>query len=179
MVLLANMETHDVALCFSSIYWLSGLGTLLFATLLGCTRLITTNPFSPELFLRMIEKYKVNFVLTPPSHLALTMKHENIKKTDMSSLRNYMCGGSIVAEDLCKQLRSYLPHGDIYVGYGLSEIAGIATVNYPPKPGAVGLLTGGMQVKIIDDDGKQCGVNESGEICLKVPFMFIGYHGNE
>lgn len=59
MITLSDLLSHDVALCFSSIYWLSGLATMLFGTLSGSTRVITTDPFSPELFLRMIEKYKV------------------------------------------------------------------------------------------------------------------------
>lgn len=59
MTTMDDITEDDVSLCFSSLYWLSGLASLLFATLLGCTRVITTDPFRPELFLRMIEIHKV------------------------------------------------------------------------------------------------------------------------
>lgn len=53
------ISSTDVSLCFSSLYWVSGIFTLIRATISGVTRLITTDPFSPELQLRFIEKYKV------------------------------------------------------------------------------------------------------------------------
>lgn len=176
---LTDLSADDTTFCYSSLYWLSGLATLLFSTLHGGTRVITTAKFSPDNFLKAIEKYKVTFVMTPPSQLALTLKHATIDQWDLSSVRYYMCGGSIVAEDLCKQIRKYLPNGDINVGYGLSEIGGIATCNLPPKSGSVGLLANGVQMKIIDDNGRRLGVNERGEICMKLPYKFVGYYGNE
>lgn len=50
---------NDVVLCYSSIFWLSGLGTLLAGTFNDSTRLITTKRFTAELFFQMVEKYKV------------------------------------------------------------------------------------------------------------------------
>lgn len=49
----------DVCLCYSSLYWLSGLATLISATLCESTRVITTGPFSPESFFEIVAKYKV------------------------------------------------------------------------------------------------------------------------
>lgn len=106
------------------------------------------------------------------------MKHEDIDKTDISSVRHYLCGGSTVAEELCMQMGKRLPNGNVYVGYGLSEIGGIVSFNKPPRSGSVGLLCGGVQTKIVDDDGKLCDIIETGELCLKVPYKFTGYYGN-
>lgn len=64
MTTIDDIGLEDVSLCFSSLYWLSGLATLLFSTLQGCTRIITTDSFKPELLLRLIEEYKVR-ILTP------------------------------------------------------------------------------------------------------------------
>lgn len=102
-----------------------------------------------------------------------------MEKTDISSIRHYLCGGSIVAEELCAQMRRHLPNGDVCVGYGLSEIGGIASFNKPPRSGSVGLLCNGVQTKLVNEDGKQCGINETGELSLKVPFKFAGYYGND
>lgn len=33
-------------------------------------------------------------------------------------------------------------------------------------------------MKIIDESGKRCGVNVDGEICVKMQYKFLGYHGN-
>lgn len=127
----------------------------------------------------MVETYKCSFVFTAPAHLALVVKHENISKTNLSSLRQFVSGGSVVTEQLCTQLRSYLPNGDINPAYGLSENAGFISVNRPPKPRSVGLLNDNTEIKVIDDDGNPCGPNEQGEIHVNTPYKFIGYYGNE
>lgn len=91
-----------------------------------------------------------------------------------------MCAGAAVHEELCHRMKKYLPGGDIYVVYGMSEAAGIITVNYPDaRPGSVGQLACGTSVKIIDDEGNHCAIGERGEICLKMRYDFLGYYGNE
>lgn len=64
---------------------------------------------------------------------------------------------------------------------GMSEIAGVASIDYPGPSGkdSVGPLVGGSKVKIIDEEGKRCGPNVDGEICLKVNYKFLGYFGNK
>lgn len=44
---------------FNSLYSLTGFGTLIATTILGSTRIITTEVFKPELMLEIIEKYQV------------------------------------------------------------------------------------------------------------------------
>lgn len=46
-------------MAFSSLYWLSGFGTLMVTTLCEMTRIITTEVFQPELMLQIVEKHKV------------------------------------------------------------------------------------------------------------------------
>lgn len=84
-----------------------------------------------------------------------------------------------MSEDLSNEMRKHLPNGDIYVTYGLIETCGGVTINYPRKPGTIGHLTEGMRVKIINEDGEKCGLNESGEICMQAPVPFLGYFDDE
>lgn len=171
----------DVLLCFSSLYWLSGLVVLLKGTLCGATRIITTETYSPELQLRLVEQYKVTFALNAPHQLVLMMKCDQFAKTDLSSLKFQMVGGSKLPFHVQKEMNFYLPNGNVHNGYGMSEIAGIASCDYPGPSGkdsSVGRLINGIQMKIIDDEGNRCGINVDGEICLKVNYRFLGYYGN-
>lgn len=168
-------------MCFSSLYWLSGLVVLLKGTLCGATRIITTETYSPELQLRIVEQYKVTFALNAPHQLVLMMKCDQFAKTDLSSLKFQMVGGSKLPFHVQKEMNFNLPNGNVHNGYGMSEIAGIASCDYPGPSGkdsSVGRLITGIQMKIIDDDGNRCGVNVDGEICLKVNYRFLGYYGN-
>lgn len=56
-----HFKEDDVILCFSSLYWLSGVLMLLTGPLLGPTRIITTDSFTPERLLNITEKYKVSY----------------------------------------------------------------------------------------------------------------------
>lgn len=49
----------DIVLAFSTIYWISGLLLLLNMAIKGYCRLITTDGFTPELALEMIEEHQV------------------------------------------------------------------------------------------------------------------------
>lgn len=53
------LDMSDVGVCYSSLYWLTGLATLIACTLAGSARVITTKTFSPEIFFDQVQKYKV------------------------------------------------------------------------------------------------------------------------
>lgn len=66
--------------------------------------------------------------------------------------------------------------------YGLSE-TGPTHIDNPTedkwKPGSIGLPLDVNEVKIFDENDKELGVNETGEIVIKGPNVFIGYFKND
>lgn len=56
-------EFAVVMLCFSSLYWLSGIWTTITSAFKN-TRIFTTQPFSTDLFFDLVEKYKVKTKIT-------------------------------------------------------------------------------------------------------------------
>lgn len=171
----------DVMLCFSSLYWISGLTILFRGTLCGATRLITSEVYSPELALRLIEQYKVTIILSSPHQIILMMKNENVNKTDLSSIRSVLIGGTKMPLYAKQEMQRKLPNGNVIVGYGLSESGGAISLDYPPTKHKdnVGRMFDGFIAKIVDDNGNRCGINVDGEIRLKMNFKFLGYYGNE
>lgn len=91
-----------------------------------------------------------------------------------------MVGGAKVPFYLKNDLIERIPNGNIIVGYGMSEI-GILSLDYPVVYGkdTVGRLTGRWCFKIVDENGKRCGVNVNGEICIKTNYKFLGYYNNQ
>lgn len=175
-------NSSDVMLCFSSIYWLSGVIVLIKGTLSGSTRIITTETFSPELQLRLIEDYKVTFALNAPYQLNLLVTNDGFLKSDLSSLKIQLIGGGKAPLHLINNLFRHLPNGKILVAYGMSEIAGYVSVHQYPgtfEKETVGKLASGSCVKIVDSQGNRCGINVDGEICMKVNYEFLGYYGNQ
>lgn len=175
-----EVTSDDVGVSFSTLYWISGLTMLIIGILSSATRLITTETFSGELMLRMIEKYKVTFVLSAPHQLLLALKSPEINTRDLSSVRNWVCGGTRVPPDACIKVSEYIPNVFVNAGYGMTEIGGYLTLNRPFIPrDTVGGVRSNSQIKIVDESGNRLGVGESGEICVNMDIKFKGYYGNK
>lgn len=174
------VKSDDVTLAFSSLYWITGMATLLLGTVSGATRIITTKPFSPEWLLDIIERFKVTQFFAPPGYLAQLLDCRQTKRANLSSITSCITGGSAVLEELRRSVSKLFPNADVYVAYGLSELGATATSNFPLiKPGSVGKPVFGAIFKIIDGNGNKLGPNEKGEICIKFEYSFLGYMGNE
>lgn len=61
----------------------------------------------------LIEKYKVNVLLTPPSQVAMLLQSPVLKLADLSSVRVYVIGGGFLADNLRSQLQDHLLYGTI------------------------------------------------------------------
>lgn len=175
------LNPSDVVLSFSQVFWFTGLRELIVATLNGSTRIITTRPFTPELELHLIEQYRVTYAMNLPIQLTQILKCDQLSTTDLSSVRIILAAGNKVPPHIKNEINSKLPNGYFHVGYGLSEVCGFVSNDYP-KPNennTVGQLVPGFKAKIVDDEGNRCGVNVDGEICLKTTYKFPGYYNNE
>lgn len=175
------MSADDVIMVFSSLYWLTGVIFLIGGTLIGAKRIITTQPSTPELQFRMIEKYKVTYLMNSPFQTTLFAKHDSIQTTNLSSLKYYFTGGSRIPQDIPMLITKHLRNGKVHVAYGLSEIGGVASADFPVPRGldTAGQLINGMQAKIVDDNGNRLGPGQNGEVCLKGSHKFLGYYRNK
>lgn len=122
---------------------------------------------------------QATFVLSSPAYLTIAMEHERFQSTDLSSVKQYTCGGSVLSANVRAKIRKHLVNGDIYTSYGLTETAGVVSKTSSSHNGSVGQLAPGIQAIIIDEnDGHRCGVNEHGEIRLKNIYPLLGYFQN-
>lgn len=178
---LSQNYSSDVMLCFSSLYWLSGMFFLLIGTTIGATRIITRDVFNPALALEIIQKFKVTVAFFPPAAALELLKHPQAPNTDFSSIRLLFSGGSAVSAELKYALDKMIPHISSRVGYGLSEIGGIATFSDADiyKAGTAGYLRPLIQAKIVDLNGEALDIGQQGEILLKPVYRFLGYYGND
>lgn len=58
---LFHLNDKDIFLTMSSLNWITGICVLIYCTVQGATRVITTEAFNPETFLRIVEHRKVIF----------------------------------------------------------------------------------------------------------------------
>lgn len=162
----------------SSLFWISGLFTILMSTICGGTRVITTEKFTPQIQLRIIEEHKVTVVENQSSYLLDMLKCGLLPKTDLSCLKHLIAGGLRVPASIMEEFNSYLPNGSVNNGYGLTEIGYNISIDFPTFTGRGGRLTNGFTVKVVDENGNRCGAGVDGEICIKGRYKFLGYCKN-
>lgn len=100
----ADFSADNVIFSFSSLYWLSGLIMLLVGTLFGAKRIITTESYSPELFLSILENFKVNaFVLIKTDHFWISLKKNNFFK-------GHICFSVSIPNSFSNKMQKYNLH---------------------------------------------------------------------
>lgn len=171
------IDPDDIVLSFGSFHWFTSLWALSLTALYGATRVITSEPFSPELQLKLIEKYKISFLLSNPYHLVLMLKSDRIHLADLSSIMKLFVTGSKPPSGLRAKIDQCLPNTYFSGMYSITEMGSPIAVEYPvcgDKDTSVGQLRRGCQVKIIDDNGNRCGIGVEGEICVKFDYKPLG-----
>jgi fatty-acyl-CoA synthase len=129
-------------------------------------------------FWKLVERYKVTYMVTVPTALAALMQRP--VNADISSLKNAFSGSSPLPIELYNRFKKETGI-EIIEGYGLTEATCLVSINPPDgvkKIGSVGLMFPYCQVRILTSEGaigfRECAVDEVGEICISNPGVYEG-----
>lgn len=137
--------------------------------------------FLYEEMLQVVQKHKITELQVAPPILVLMSKHSATDKYDLSSIAKIFSGAAPLSQSLqteCKQRFKT----NIGQGWGMTEVtcAGlVAPYSFTDRSGSVGLLVPNCEIKLIDEDGKEVGTGERGEIYIRGPNVSTGYWKNE
>ncbi|KAF7315641.1 hypothetical protein MIND_00079600 [Mycena indigotica] len=130
-------------------------------------------------FLKYNEQLKITtFFSVPPIYLLLVKSP--MVKNQFKALRHATAGAAPMGKDLQSAACSKLGV-TIAQTWGLSETSGSVTlgdINVQDPSGSVGLILPRMELRIVDDDGKECAPNTPGEILVRGPTISNGYYNN-
>ncbi|WP_421703436.1 acyl-CoA synthetase [Aliiroseovarius sp.] len=130
-------------------------------------------------FWKLIERYKVSFVITVPTAIAALMQRP--VDADVSSLKVAFSGSAPLPIELYNRFQE-ATGVTIVEGYGLTECTCLVSCNPPggnKKVGSVGVPLPYTDVKIANCDTEgnileECDVDVVGEICVSNPGVFVG-----
>ncbi|HEY7547477.1 MAG TPA: AMP-binding protein, partial [Blastocatellia bacterium] len=144
--------------------------------------IVTMPRFDMELFLRLIQDYKVTRAfLVPPIVLGLA-KHPSVDNYDLSSLAMVNSGAAPLGEDVAQACAQRI-HCLVKQGYGLTETSPVTHMS-PAEPekvkiGSSGQLIPNTECRIVDTaTGADLGPNERGEVWIRGPQVMKGYLNN-
>ena len=136
--------------------------------------------FTPEQAMELIEREKVSIWGAIPTLLHRLVHHPDVTKYDLSSLRTVSFGGAPTAPETIEKAREVLPIEPSFANaYGLTETHGVATVNggkdLLDKMTSVGRPLPFLDMKVVDEDGKEVPDGQLGEIVIYGPTITPGY----
>lgn len=139
--------------------------------------------FSMPSMLKAIVDYQIQeLVLVPPIVMRLA-RDSIVDEYDLRHVKRFTSGAAPISAEVLKSLEERFPWAGFRGAYGATEapvISGNPESHYAFKyASSVGMLLPSTVVKIIDPQGKELGLNESGEILAKGPQVAMGYLDNE
>lgn len=176
----ADTTEADSIIAILPFFHVFGLILVLSAILIG-SKLIIIERFVPDRFLQLIQQHKVTKLFSVPSLLHFLIKHPLVDKYDISSIRDVICGGAALTEEIQKQLFKRMNIVCFKQCYGMTEIGGAATITpkNTKKFNCVGKVTVGHQIKICDPKtGETLKENMLGELRIKGNGVMKGYLNN-
>lgn len=144
---------------------------------MGATNLLITNPKDIPSFVKDMAKHKFSVVTAVNTLYNALLHSPDFAQLDFSTLKISVAGGMAVQSAVAAKWKK-LTGICIAEGFGLTESSPVLTVNPldgNEKVGSIGLPVPSTDVRIVDDDGKDCAQGERGELWAKGPQIMAGY----
>lgn len=149
-------------------------------------RIILNKQFDPKLTLKTIEKEKTTLLFGAATIFRMMSDLHEFQTADLSSLKWVMAGAAPTPINIME--RFWNKGLKFVLGYGMTE-AGPNNLSSTPqfmkdetiksKYASVGKPMYLTMTKIVNEEGKEVGTNEVGELLWSGPQIFSGYWGNE
>ena len=137
--------------------------------------------FSPEEALRLMDEHDVTIFAGVPTMYWALLNYPEADKFDLEkishNLRLCKSGGASLPVEVLKGFEEKFKT-KITEGYGLSETSPVACFNRygEAKPGSIGFPVWGVEVKIVDKEGREVAPDEPGEIIIRGHCVMKGYY---
>jgi acyl-CoA synthetase (AMP-forming)/AMP-acid ligase II len=128
-----------------------------------------------------VREYRVTNTFSAPTQLKriVSLPAAELAGADLSSMRCLIANAAPVPYALKQEIVAKLGDWFLYEVYGSTEL-GVDTVLKPAdqlrKPGSCGQPYGGIELRIVGDDGAQVKVGDPGELYIRTPLAMDGYH---
>ena len=161
-------------------------GPLAFASLshtLGAP-IVVLRKFDAARWIELVKEHRVTNTFSAPTQLKriVSQPPDVLANADMSTMVTLIANAAPVPYSLKEEIVAKLGEGWLYEVYGSTEL-GVDTVLKPAdqlrKPGSCGKPYGGVEIRIVKDDGTIAGPGEQGELFVSTTGAMDGYHRTE
>ncbi|KAL0085515.1 hypothetical protein J3Q64DRAFT_1101923 [Phycomyces blakesleeanus] len=170
----------DRALGILPFFHIFGLTVVLFSCFSLGIPLFVMPRFDLIAFCETVQNENITMACLVPPIILLLAKHQIIDQYDLSTLRLIISGAAPLSAELSQAATARLKTTVVKQGYGLTETSPVSILERTSKAiaGSTGKIVSNMVAKIVDEDGKEVGPTERGELWLKGPNVMKGYLNN-
>ncbi len=168
---------HDhVALAVIPLFHLFGLNLVVNLGLAIGASLVLEDHLSPERSASLVVEHGVTIVSGPPTLWVALLADQTIDDASLASLQFAVSGAApldpVVAQAVTDRFGIVISEG-----YGLTETSGIVSsaLGMEPVFGSVGRPFPGVEVRLLDENGADVFIGDSGEVFVRGPMVSPGY----
>lgn len=173
-----DLGPEDIVWCTADVGWSKAGTSILFGPWsMGACTFFYDGPFEPAERLRLLERHRVSVYCAPGTEL-FRVVDQDIGARDLSRLRHAVTAGESLNATVAERWRARtgIP---ILEAYGQTE-ALMTLLNFPCKEvrdGSMGLPAPGLDIDVIDENGRRLPPGAEGEIAIRLPTpqMMLGY----
>lgn len=147
-------------------------------------KLVLMPKWDAGLAIRLMAEEKVTYFVGVPLMSYEIANHPDRDKYDLSACKSFAAGGAPRPVEHVTRIKEAFPEGFPLLGYGLTETNAVGcgnfNENYLAKPGSTGRPSRPIvDLRILDDMGKELPQGQVGEVCIRSAANFRGYWKNE
>ncbi|EME16077.1 class I adenylate-forming enzyme family protein [Rhodococcus triatomae] len=151
----------------------------------GGAVVIHQGSFDVDRVLRLVEKERVTNWGAVPTMVSRLLDHDDLERYDLSSLTGFALASAPSSPAFQQRVRDTLPFARdaLADSYGLTESSTAVSVATPmdlaASPGTLGRPIIGVAVQVRDPFGEPVADGVEGEICVRSPYVMLGYWNDE
>jgi acyl-coenzyme A synthetase/AMP-(fatty) acid ligase len=149
----------------------------LFPLSVGASAVLFEEHPTPEVLFEKIARHRPTVLVNVPSAINQMLSAPDASEHDLSSLRLATSAGEALPETLYHRWKDTFGV-ELLDGLGTAEMWHIFITNTvgDVKPGTLGKVVPGYEIKACDDDGNEVAPGEVGRLWVKGDSLALGYH---
>ncbi|MCP4204115.1 MAG: benzoate-CoA ligase family protein [bacterium] len=175
-----GFSRDDITLSVPKLFFGYATGSnLLFPFAVGGSTVLFPEKPTAEILFEKIQRHRPTVLINVPTMINQMVSHAQAAERDFSSLRFATSAGEALPAPLYERWKETFGT-ELLDGLGTAEMWHIFVSNVPGavKPGTLGRVVPGFEIKVCDDEGREVPDGEIGRLWVKGESRAIGYWQN-
>ncbi len=161
---------------------ISGLLAVVVVSMLVGACMVSLREYQTQRVLQVLAARRITAAVLVPAMYNLLVLEPGLQQWDLSAWRIGHFGGAAMPEVTIQRLAELLPHLELYNGFGATETTSAVSLtergDAARYPDSVGTLLPCVDIRVLDEQGREVPVGEPGELWIRSPGTAISYWDN-